>query len=865
METARPIRTTSGTGDSARQKRSLYVNLPGLQKCTLPADKSFHERCSWRPGDRGNYAGHVPDCIVVLFALIKRQLYQIGISAAQLSISIVLLLLYLPLHAQGIRDSVFRIDPVEVAAQRSFQKEQAGMNEVRVDTFIMRYQGGSDLATLLQENTTIHIKDYGRGALSTASFRGTAPSHTQVTWNGMNINSPMLGMVDFTLVPLFLVDELKIQQGAASIAAQGGGLGGLIALENRPDFSNTFSGKAYAGIGSFVTSNAFTRVDIGNPRVQTRTRVYSNYSKNNYRFVNKNIIEKDTVTGELYHPEQENRDAAYRKLGLTQEMYFRLNERSVLSGRTWIQDATRSVPTVLSSEYSEEGLQRENLQNDRTLKHVVEFDTWREGTRVNLRSGVDYQLLDYSMKSEIAGREPVRSVNSGSRMMSWYNHAELQQDLSERISLRSSASLDRFGISTRDSANMTGYDTTRLEGSLMTGVYYSPVEPLQVALQVRKDMVTGYKTPLIYTVGVSARPFGDHDLLLKANFARNYHQPTLNDLFWQPGGNPDLLPEEGHTGEVSVSWLKKTETISVQTSLTGYFARIENWILWLPGFKGYWESANIREVRSYGMEYHLSSALLVGEWSLRLHGTLALTRTLNMDEEAGSGSVPGTGSGAGSAAGSGDGSGAGSADGSGAGSGSVSSTVSGSVSESVSESGSPGQQLPFIPKISGNVNAAVMRQGWFVIFQNNSMGARSLLSSSDGLSGSLTAESTVSIPEGTNSSTLTTAAVSAAPTSATVTSSTTETDNSNIRATATTSTTEGANSITWAAASGDERLYTLYPHFLNNISVGKRIEQPAGTFTLELKIENLFNESYRNVLMRFMPGRSFTLNLKYDF
>jgi iron complex outermembrane receptor protein len=659
--------------------------------------------------------------------------------SGRLVVSIVLLLLLHhaqhPLHAQGIRDSVFRIDPVEVAAQRSFQKERAGMNEVEIDTFIMRYQLASDLATLLQENTTIHIKDYGRGALSTASFRGTAPSHTQVTWNGMNINSPMLGMVDFTLVPLFLVDALKIRHGAASIADQGGGLGGLIALENRPDFSNTFSGKAYAGFGSFMTSNAFTRLDIGNRKVQTRTRVYSNYSKNNYRFVNKNILERDTVTGELFHPEQENRDAAYRKLGLTQEFYFRLNERSVLSTRTWIQDATRSVPTVLSSEYSGEGLQRENLQDDRTLKHVVEYDTWREGTRLKLRSGVDYQLLDYSMESEIPGREPVRSVNSGSRMLSWYNHAEMHQDLSERISLRSSVSLDRFGISTLDSANMTGYDTTRLEGSLMTGVYLSPVEPLQVAVQLRKDLVPGYKTPLIYTVGVSARPFGAHDLLLKASFSRNYHQPTLNDLFWQPGGNPDLLPEEGHTAEGSVSWMKKTGALSLQTSLTGYFARIENWILWLPGFKGYWEPVNLREVRSYGMEYHLSSALSLGAWQLRLQGTLALTHTLIMEGV---------------------------------------------------------QQLPFIPKISGNVHAAVMRQGWFVIFQNNSMGARSLLSSS-------------------------------------------------------------------------EQLYTLYPHYLNNLTLGKQIEQSSGTFTLELKIENLFNESYRNVLMRFMPGRSFTLNLKYDF
>ena len=684
----------------------------------------------------------------------------------------------LGVSAQGIRDSVFRISQVEVAAQRSYQKEQAGMKEVRIDTFIMQYQVSADLATLLQENTTVHIKDYGRGALSTASFRGTGPSHTQVTWNGMNINSPMLGMVDFSLVPLFLVDELKIRHGAASIAAQGGGLGGLIAMENQPDWNNTFGGKAYAGIGSFRTSDAYTRVDIGNQQVQTRTRVYSNYSKNNYPFVNKNIIERDTVTGALFHPEQENRDAAYRKLGLSHEFYFRPTERSVLSSRTWVQDASRSVPTVLSSEYSEDGLQRDNLQNDRTLKHVLAFSSWRERSRLEFRSGIDYQLLDYTMQSEIIGRDPVQSVNSESRIFNWYNHAELHQDITKRFSLKTSVSLDRFGISTLDSTTLLGYDTTRIEASLMTGLYYSPIDPLQLSAQVRQDMVTGYDTPLIYTFGISARPFGNHDLLLKANLARNYHHPTLNDLYWQPGGNPYLLPEEGYTGEASVSWMRKTDAVHLQTSLTGYYSRINNWILWLPGFKGYWEPLNLREVRSYGMEYHLSSDLFMGEWQLKFNGTFALTHTRNYDDR----------------------------------------NVLEDDNPGIDD---PGQQLPFIPKVSGNLNVAVMRQGWFVIYQNNSMGVRTLLSRSGS---STNSESRTNSGSQSNS-----------------------------------------ESQSNSGSPTESPLHTLYPHYLNHLTLGKRIEQPAGTFTLELKIENLFNESYRNVLMRFMPGRSFTLNMKYDF
>ena len=41
-----------------------------------------------------------------------------------------------------------------------------------------------------------HLDVYKRQTLSTVAFRGTSPSHTQVTWNGMRINNPMLGMTD---------------------------------------------------------------------------------------------------------------------------------------------------------------------------------------------------------------------------------------------------------------------------------------------------------------------------------------------------------------------------------------------------------------------------------------------------------------------------------------------------------------------------------------------------------------------------------------------------------------------------------------------------------------------------------------------
>ncbi len=57
--------------------------------------------------------------------------------------------------------------------------------------------------------------------MATASFRGTAPSHTQVSWNGISISSPMLGMVDFSLIPVYIIDDLTLKHGAASLVGPG--------------------------------------------------------------------------------------------------------------------------------------------------------------------------------------------------------------------------------------------------------------------------------------------------------------------------------------------------------------------------------------------------------------------------------------------------------------------------------------------------------------------------------------------------------------------------------------------------------------------------------------------------------------------
>ena len=75
-----------------------------------------------------------------------------------------------------------------------------GMQETKFDSVVLKENIALSMADVLTFNSSIFVKQYGRATLSTVSFRGTGPSHTQVTWNGMRINNPMLGMTDFSMI-----------------------------------------------------------------------------------------------------------------------------------------------------------------------------------------------------------------------------------------------------------------------------------------------------------------------------------------------------------------------------------------------------------------------------------------------------------------------------------------------------------------------------------------------------------------------------------------------------------------------------------------------------------------------------------------
>lgn len=540
------------------------------------------------------------------------------------------LLMATPLFSQGIKDSLFVIEAVEVSGHRAFLKEEAGFKQTVIDTSILSEKASVSLSELLSENTSVFIKSNGRGAMASASFRGTAPSHTQVSWNGISVNSPMLGMVDFSLVPVYIVDNLILRHGAASLTDGGGGIGGSINLENRPGWGDQNSFSYIQGMGSYRTFDEFIQLGLSSQKLKSVTRLYHTQSENNYTFINRGIGNLDPQTGEVVNPLDTNENGSYMRYGLVQELYYRPHAEHLLSLIYWGQFGDRSIPWPTSYE----GPENANLNNQEQSDHklVARWKYYSSLGTFMVRTGYSGTWMNYGQLRRVPGLGVLPDVYSVSHQHSLLSNLSFTRDLKSGFSVEGKLDMNHLQVNTRDTVSGIGYQEQRAEISLFGAFRKSFGERVNLNLMLRQEWIDGRRAPFTPFLGIDYRLVKGADLVVKASVARNYHPPTLNDLYWQPNGNPDLLPEKGFTLDAGLEYQKLIGSQKLSTGLTWYRSRIKNWIMWIPSTRMNLEPINIREVLSEGLEYYLGLKGEIYRFRYRVSGSYAYTRSVNFGD-----------------------------------------------------------------------------------------------------------------------------------------------------------------------------------------------------------------------------------------
>ena len=546
--------------------------------------------------------------------------------------------------AQEEDDIKWYLNLPEVSIYADRPIKEIGVQQTKMDSIVLKENIALSVADILTFSSPIFVKNYGRATLSTVAFRGTSASHTQVSWNGMKINNPMLGMTDFSMIPSYFIDDAMLLHGTSSVNETGGGLGGSVKLSTKPAKEDGFGLQYIQGIGSFKTFDEFLRLTYGNEHWQTSTRVVYSSSPNDYEYRNhdkkENVYDENMNIIDQYYPIERNRSGAFKDFHFLQEVYYDTKKGDKFGFNAWYINSNREL-AMLTVDYGDE-TEFENKQRENTFRTVMSWDHIRENWKLGSKAGYIHTNMAYDYKRDLGNGIMAHMIESRSKINTLFGQVESDYYLGDKWLFTANLTAHQHFVESRDKTIIqqdgdkatVGYRKARPELTGSVSAKWRPIDRFGMSIVIREEMYGNEWTPIIPAIFIDGVISRKGDIVAKASASRNFRYPTLNDLYFMPGGNPDLKKESGWTYDAGLSFAVGKEGVySLSGSANWFESFISDWIIWLPTTKGFFSPDNIKDVHAYGIETKADLDIALSEdWHLGLNGTFSWTPSINEGE-----------------------------------------------------------------------------------------------------------------------------------------------------------------------------------------------------------------------------------------
>ncbi len=495
------------------------------------------------------------------------------------------------IFAQNLQDTLVKIGEVKIIDKKIIRPDRNWaicFEPIKVDPQIIIQNNTESLSELLKNNSSIFIKSYGNGSVATASVRGAGASHTQILWNDIPLNNPMLGQADLSLIPTFFFNNAEILSGINSLNSTTGALGGSIELKSIPE-NDKFNTEIILNYGSFNTFQTFTKIVFGNSKLSNTLKFFCSRSDNNFIF-------KNTANGNKNYEKQKN--AEFSGVGILYETAYHISEKKILNLKFWLQNNIRNIPPIMSFQ----GSDRKENQIDNSFKGIFSYVVKNTKFTENLSVNYIHKNLDYFL-DDLINAFYFERINSKSSINSAQLKYLIDFSFSKNFFLTTNLTTKYQEAQYFDRKTNLGYQATRKTNELFTAVHYQIFPSLSEHFIFRINNTDLKFLPLMFSERLEFIPFKNIPLNISSSIGRNYHNPSLNDLYWIPGGNPDLLPEEAHSGDFNINYyFRGGGKITGNTKLSIFSSVVNNQILWQPSEFGYWKAQNIQKVFARGIE-----------------------------------------------------------------------------------------------------------------------------------------------------------------------------------------------------------------------------------------------------------------------
>ena len=505
--------------------------------------------------------------------------------------------------AQQTSDSVTVLTQINISALRLNKVNETSIIQ-DLDTSFTKFSTPS-LADQLTREGGLFIKSYGPGSLSTLSLRGSNASQTAVLWNGINICSPMLGLFDLTLIPTFLIDQATIQYGGSGASLGSGAIGGALHLDSKTKREKGLEVDVLTSGGSFGFYEGGFGVSNYNGKVYTNTRFFSQGALNNFKFKNyKNEM--------IFQP-----NAKFNQIGFAQDLAIG-KENNLVSIHAWYLKNKREIPPHMLTPSSNQNQEDEAIRFTGEWNRKIGFWNW------NLRTGWNKENLNY--------RDPSSKIEDLSTSYSFQNEAEISFQKIRNLTL----SAQIYWLHNEAVESFYG-SRQKVEQTGLTFSTNYHINKFSIYADVKQGLHNGNYLPILPSISSSWNFY--KSLLLKSSVAILYRVPTLNDLFWKPGGNINLKPEKGITESLFIEWRKSKNENIVSFEAGVFNTRTKDEIVWTPENNGIYQAKNINEIWSRGFEgsfkgnYHFNNLAING--FINSHYTVStITKTASILKEA---------------------------------------------------------------------------------------------------------------------------------------------------------------------------------------------------------------------------------------
>jgi len=484
-------------------------------------------------------------------------------------------------------DTLVDIASVTVYTRRHLYYQE-DKKVISLDSSLTLPAADETLGDVLRRYLPLTLLEYGTaGSLSTLSFRGSNSVQTQINWNGFPLNSLTSGIADLSQINAGMFEQIMLIPGASGSVYGSGTAGGAINLDNKPDWKEGVEAGTGLQGGSFRAYGANISLHAGSRNYQYKAQGFYHDALNNFPY-------RDD---QKYGSPTEILDHNYFQYsGIIQTFSARFKHGIYLQSGLWLQKKRKEIPRIMGSYVSNNQEQRDSI--------LRMYLTLEKHWRYSIMSARGAWFLDNMRFTDKSSRDAVKYT-----IDSRFNTKHFMSDLYFRHTPAKNWKLDAGIASSAATAQVSAYaDKVRdYSVDIYGGVKVKQGRFLS-SLTLRQNFNPYRNPPPQVDAGLRYIP-NTEKISFHINYSTKYRLPTLNDKFWNPGGNPELQPEHGWgiTGGFDMHTKNLPETPkdwSLKWQVDGFSNLLDDQIQWLPAI-GYWHPENIEKIWARGLENSL--------------------------------------------------------------------------------------------------------------------------------------------------------------------------------------------------------------------------------------------------------------------